>query len=249
MNVPVIFIHKGNQEYFQKAIVQAKKNDNQVIVIDDNLISNYSQKANEFSNLYEHLSTNNKDIELLCFNRWFILNEFMVSQNIDRCLYLDSDVMLYANVDNEIKKFEQFDFTLSHRCCGSNSFFTLRGLTDFCDFLITTYSNKNSYDYEKISSHYYIRQKHGLPGGVCDMSLLEYHAYQKWGLVGEMMHIIDGSTYDHNINTSDQNFKMSNLGIKEIVFSENIPYGYQCSTGKTIRFNTLHYQGNAKRFL
>jgi hypothetical protein len=173
----------------------------------------------------------------------------MISQGIDRCLYLDSDVMLYANAESEIKKFEQFDFTLSHRCCGSNSFFTIKGINEFCDFLMRVYSNKNSYDFERIAVHYHVRQKHGLVGGVCDMTLLEYHAYQKWGLVGEMMHIIDDSTYDHNINTSDQNFKMSELGIKEISFLDGIPYCYQESSEKNIRFNSLHYQGGAKRFL
>lgn len=241
MSVPVIIIHKGNQEYFLKVVVQATKNQNHVIVLEDSLISEYSKKADEFRVLYEHLSTNNPEIELMCFNRWFILREFMVAQGIDRCLHLDSDVMLYANAEQEFNKFEQFEFTLSHGCCGSNSFFTLRGLSGFCDFVFKTYSNKNSYDYEKIASHYHIRQKHGLGGGVCDMTLLQNYAYYKSGLVGEMMHIIDGSTYDHCINESDQYFKMTEEGIKEYIMEDGIPYCCQISTGKEVRFNTLHF--------
>lgn len=255
MTIPVIFIQKGSNNYFSKVYNQAR-NENTVLVIGDNtspikqaLIKDYSNRADEFSGIYQHLSTNGYDMELICFNRWFILQEYMKNKGIDICLHLDSDVMLYAKAETEFKKFEQFDFTLSHRCCGSNSFFTLKGLSEFCDFVMKIYGNKPSYEFERIAAHYHVRQKHGLQGGVCDMTLLEFYSYTKCGTVGEMMHIIDGSTYDHNINASDQYFKMSGQNIKEISFFENRPYCHQITTGKEIRFNTLHYQGSAKRFI
>lgn len=257
MTVPVVFIQKGPQNYFHFVYQQACKNNNQVFVIGDDHttpvkhahIKDLSNDASKFSSIYQHLSTNGYDMELICFNRWFILKEFMEKQGMDKCLHLDSDVMLYANAEDEFKKFDQFDFTLIHRCCGSNSFFTLKGLTDFCNFLMKTYSNKSSYEFERIAAHYHVRQKHGLQGGVCDMTLLEFYSYGKCGLIGEMMHIIDGSTYDHNINTPDQNFRMSGQNIKEISFYENKPYCFQTTTGKEIRFNTLHFQGPAKRYI
>jgi hypothetical protein len=81
------------------------------------------------------------------------------------------------------------------------------------------------------------------------MTLLEFYSYLNCGMIGEMMHIIDGSTYDHNINESDQYFRMSGQNIKEVSFFEGLPYCHQTTTGKEIRFNTLHFQGPAKRFL
>lgn len=254
MSIPVIVIHRGNQPYYHEVIRQAKKYNEKVLPIDDTNdpascnISLYLQSSDKFASVYEHLSTNGRDIELLCFQRWFILKDFMEKHNIDVCLHIDSDVMMYCNTDTEYEKFSQFDFTLSHRCCGSNSFFTLNGLKKFCDFLMNFYRNKNSYDYDRIAAHYHTRQKHGLPGGVCDMTLLQHYSYLHCGKIGEMMHIIKGSTYDHNINEPDQYFRM-NKGIKDITFVNGIPHCYQESTGKQIQFRTLHFQGPGKRHL
>jgi hypothetical protein len=261
--VPVIIIHKGNPSYLPTVIQQAKKFNSNVFLIGDNSnkklvdskdfcpIDSCSSRATEFSKIYSHLSTNGYDIELFCFQRWLILEEFMRAQEIRRCLYIDSDVLLYANAENEIIKYEQFDFTLTHRCCGSSSFFTHTGLVGICDFMMATYSNKQSYEYEKIASHYHIRQKHKLPGGVCDMTLLEFYSYQICGRVGEMMHIIDGATWDHSINESDQGFDMKS-GIKNIQFlncSGPLGTGFlpHCQKGEErIRFHSLHLQGPAK---
>jgi len=252
--IPVIVIHLGSQPYYDRVIDQASKYNECVFAIGDSVppshydIHDYSESANKFRDIYDHLSTNSKKIELMCFQRWFILKDFMEKHGIEVSFHIDSDVMLYANTDTEFPKFEQFDFTLSHRCCGSNSFFTLNGLKKFCGFLINFYMRKNTYEYERIAAHYHVRQKHGLPGGVCDMTLLEYYSYQNCGKIGEMMHIIEDSTYDHNINVPDQYFQMDN-GTKNFVFVNGTPFVYQKSTGKQIQFKTLHFQGSAKNLI
>lgn len=252
--IPVIVIHLGSQPYYDRVIDQAKKFNECVFAIGDSVppshynIYEYFESAGKFSTIYDHLSTNSRKIELMCFQRWFILKDFMEKHDIDVSFHIDSDMMLYANTDMEYHKFAQFDFTLSHRCCGSNSFFTLNGLKKFCDFLLNFYMNKNTYEYERIAAHYHVRQKHGLPGGVCDMTLLEYYSYQNCGKIGEMMHIIDDSTYDHNINVPDQYFHMDKE-TKDIVFVNDLPYCYQESSGKQIQFKTLHFQGSAKTLI
>lgn len=251
MTVPVILIHRGNHGHYKKVINQARIYNEKVYAIGDCVppsncyIADYYQGAEEFNSVYEHLNTNSRPAELICFQRWFILRDFMDTHGIQACLHIDSDVMLYAVAHHEFQKFSQFDFTLSHRCCGSNSFFTLHGLKRFCDFLMYFYHDKSSYEYERITAHFHIRQKHGLPGGVCDMTLLEYYSYQNCGKIGEMMHIIDDSTYDHNINARDQYFRMGEK-TKDIVFVSGFPYCYQETTGKQIQFKTLHFQGPAK---
>jgi len=257
VSIPIIFIHKNNSEHLKYSFTQAQKNDNQVIVLGDESnsvypwikhypIHEYKHSSDKFEPLYEHLSTNGYFVELMCFQRWFILKDFMEGNNIATCLHLDSDVMLYSNAEKEYyKKFNLFEFTLSHRTCGSNSFITLKGIQNFCDFLVNVYGDKQSYYYDKIKSHYQVRQKHGLPGGVCDMTLLELYGYLNCGKIGEMMHIWnDWSTYDHNINESDQGYSMKN-GIKDIIIENGIPYGILPGVGK-IQFNTLHFQGPAK---
>ena len=58
------------------------------------------------------------------------------------------------------------------------------------------------------------------------------------------MSIINDSTYDHNINVSDQYFDFN--GIKNIKIKDGYPYVYNHKLNKDIRFNSLHFQGGAK---
>ena len=59
------------------------------------------------------------------------------------------------------------------------------------------------------------------------------------------MQIIDGSTYDHNINAADQDFEFIN-GLKHLKFSEGKIYCKNLHLNKDIKFNSVHCQGGAK---
>jgi len=93
-------------------VQQASKNNN-VHVINDELINTHLTP--EFSNVYKHLSTNDYNFELMCFNRWFILLNYMKAKNINMCFHIDSDVLLFSDVEKDYINYEQYDFTLSHR--------------------------------------------------------------------------------------------------------------------------------------
>lgn len=62
------------------------------------------------------------------------------------------------------------------------------------------------------------------------------------------MHIIDGSTYDHNINVPDQDFDFAD-GRKNFKIKNGFPYVFSHKLNKDIKFNSLHFQGPAKRFI
>jgi len=254
--IPVIIMHRGESDYVNDVVAQARKRAQNVVVLGDgqNFATDrqdkYCESAKAFEGLYEHLSTNGYNIELMCFTRWFILKDYMKVHGINVCLHLDSDVLLYIDPEDIWMSYDQFDITLSHRCCGSAAFFTLKGLEKFCSFIMDTYTEKNSYDYSRLVSHYQTRQKHGLTGGVCDMTLLEHYGYKHCGEIGEMMHIIGSSAWDHNINEPDQGFMIDPAtGIKRITFIKGMPTGYQETTDRVIKFNSLHFQGPAKRYI
>ena len=259
--IPVILIHKGYQDYLGCAINQALKN-NQVRLIGDTTppishknfkfenLNDYCLECDEFRSIYEHLNTTPVEYEIFCYQRWFVLKNYMLSNNLDKIFYIDSDVLLFADMTTEWKKFNQYEMTLLHRTAAISSFITLKGVTDFCNFLMSTYKDKSSYNYKKIASHYKVRKECGLAGGVCDMTLLEFFHYCSDcgggpGKVGEMMQIINDSTYDHNINVPDQGFAFIN-GRKDFKLKEGIPYVYNERLGKEIKFNSLHFQGGAK---
>jgi hypothetical protein len=262
--IPVILIHKGYQDYLGYTLKQSLKNNtvhllgdtNPSIDSDDfhfNNIVDYNEGCEEFQKVYQHLNTTPPDYELFCYQRWFILRNFMVKNNIKNVFYIDSDVLLFADVNEEWLKYSQFDMTLLHRTAATSSFITLDSVNNFCKLLMDTYTNKGSYNYKKIASHFTIRQECKLPGGVCDMTFLEYFHYHSDcgggpGKVGEMMHIIDNTTYDHNINAEDQGFDFVN-GLKNFKMRNGIPYIYNHRINKEIRFNALHFQGGAKRHI
>lgn len=257
--IPTIFIHNGYQPYLNYTINQSCKYNKTILIGTHNLINNnnlkfapitdYSKYLQSFIEIYEHKSTNDYNYELFCFLRWFILKEYMEINQLKTIFYVDSDVMTYVNPELEYDKYCQYDFTLLHRCAAISSFFTKNGLDNFCNFLMETFKNKNSYDYVKIKSHFEVRQKFKLPGGVCDMTYFDYfHNLDNGGgpgKIGEMMSIIDDSTYDHNINCEDQYFDFEN-GMKKIKIKDNKPYVYNHKLKKYIKFNCLHFQGSSK---
>lgn len=262
--IPVILIHSGLHDYLNYTIRQASKNNTVVLIGDQspdlNLenfkfanLNEYSNGFSEFENNYVHLNTTPSPYEIFCYKRWFILKNYMEKNNLDTIFYIDSDVLLFVDVNEEWEKFSQFEMTLLHRTAAISSFITRKAINNFCDMLLKVYSQKNSYPYKKIESHYRVRQSCGLPGGVCDMTLLEFFHYQSDfgggpGRVGEMMQIINDSTYDHNINAEDQDFEFIG-GMKNIKIKDGIPYVFNKKLNKDIKFNSLHFQGHAKPYI
>lgn len=260
----VVFIHSGMHDYAICTIMQALKN-NAVVLIGDTdpkidnpafffvHISEFLGSANDFRSIYRHMSTNPHEFELFCFMRWFVLRDFMRSTGLGKVFYLDSDVMLFVNAEEQWGIFQQYEMTLLHRTAAISSFITLKGIESFCDMLLKIYSDQESYRFKKIASHFSIRRDCGLHGGVCDMTLLEQFHYDHDagggpGRVGEMMTIIGGSTYDHNINVPDQDFEMKD-GVKNVVVLNGEPHVFNTRLNEFIRFNSLHFQGSAKSLI
>lgn len=262
--IPLIIIHSGFQDYLKYTIFQAHKN-NKVYLL-GNINPNFSLERLEFVDFntlcdgfdafkknYIHLNTTPYDYELFCFQRWFILKNFMLTNKLDVVFYIDSDVLLYSDVNKEWAKYDQYDMTLLHRSAATSSFITYRAICNFCKLLINTYSNKNSYVFKKVESHFKVRRECNLPGGVCDMTLFEhFHREDDCGggpgRVGEMMQIINDSTYDHNINAQDNDYSFKN-GTKEIKIIDKHPYVFNLKLNKDIKFNAIHFQDRSKRMM
>lgn len=267
MIVPVVMLHRGKSDYVEYSIETACRN-NEVIYIGDRkpdyegpnfeFVDLHSLVPNEdvekFSRDYVHLNTTPESYEIFCYTRWLYLRQYMKEEGLDCVFYIDSDVMLFTNVSSEWRRnYSHFDMTLIHRTAAVSSFMTMQGLDNFCNMMLHIYGNKSSYDFAKIASHYEVRQKFGLPGGVCDMTLFEYFHYHSHfgggpGRVGEMMHPTFGAVYDHNINVPDNDFEMRD-GIKAVHFVGKLPYVRNTRSHLDVRFLSLHCQGDAKRYM
>jgi hypothetical protein len=258
--LPIVFIHRGNSAYLKYSLSQAQATNprSSIILLGDpsndcynfvvhREIDDFFRGASEFEKIYTHFSTLPPSFELICFQRWFILKDFLLANKINRCLYLDSDIMLYTDVTADSEKFAHFDFTLAHQINGCTFFLNrVAALDEFCQFLMDVYNKKDSYVYDKLLAHYVVRKRHGLTGGVCDMTAFQLYAENHFGEIGEVAQIIDGSVYDPAITILRPGFEMEG-GIKKVVWRNGLPYGKHANTGREIRFNSLHFHGSTSK--
>ena len=261
-SVPVVFIHQQNSEHLKYSLAQAKASNprSTVFLLGDDSNSqhpcvehhhfrDYFTGAAEFEDVYKHYSTHSPDFERLCFQRWFILRDFLTAHQIEKCVYLDSDVLLYGNVTEDMAKFRLFDFTVCWNTIGCVLFVNrVEGLARFCQFIMDIYTKKDEYHYDKMVAQFAVRQKHHLKGGATDMTAFELYGELNFGRVGEASYIIDGSTYDPNINMPQPGFEMADK-IKKVIWQDHQPYGIYVPTGEMVRFNSLHFNGNKAKAL
>jgi hypothetical protein len=258
VSLPIIFIHRGACRYLAGSITQAKQWNpgSEIFVLGDRFNSgfrlarhfesaSYAEGAKRFAAVYQHRSTHEVEYELFCFQRWFFLQSFLKTQNLDACLYLDSDVLFFADATQEARAFEGCDVTLSIESPHCMYFNRRESLDRFCDFLMECYTSPELFT--RLEAHYIERQARNAPGGVCDMRAFTLFQTLGRGKAGDLREIRDGATYDHSMGQSN-GYEMRN-GIKHIEWQDGRPFCKHEASGEMIRFNALHFQGDTKRQL
>ena len=279
MKHKVVYFHVGNPQLVSVSIKQTRhwNPDAEIYLIGDKSpkdlegivkFVNYqdldTKEANGFYNNYVHLSTNNVEFEKVCIYRWFAMKELCRTEKIESMLYLDSDIMVYCNLEKELAKFKQVRYALSNHI--SPAVFCINDVTilsDYCRYVAGVYDdtkmsdfftlrgeNKKPFSYlrDEIISFFDTRKKYQMLGGVCDMTFWgNFKQMDEPLMVGDMCNIIGDSTFDHNINADD--FFETEAGIKKLYWENNQPYGYNKYLQKKIRFNSLHFQGGPAKIL
>ncbi len=206
----------------------------------------YFREASEFGRVYRHHSIHGYDFELFCFQRWFILRDFLIAHKIERCFHMDPDVMVYCDLEEEAKKFLDCDFTLNSYISAHTSFWNnLAALDKFCQFIMDLYHRGGAEIYRKAAS------PQDPFNGFSDMTACWLFYLAGFARIGDSNAIIDGATHDINIRLSrhgDSFFEMHD-GFKTIHWQGGIPSGTLLETRQKVKFNTLHCQGPAKSYM
>ena len=242
---PVFFIHRGNPDYLKHSLWQAKQYNERVILLGDRTnahyksegvehysIDDYFEEAKTFGKIYQHKSSNPYKYELFCFQRWFVLKAFIAQHKIPLSFYADSDIMLYCDVNLEANHYQNQDISLiSFDSCssGHSSFFTQTGINTVCQSFTDFYKKFNVY------KHQY--------NHISDMDLLK-RATDEFGSIGKLNVIKKEGVFDGNMRIS-HGFQMKDK-IKNILWIDQQPYGYNKELNQWVRFNSLHFQGNNK---
>jgi hypothetical protein len=259
MNLPIIFFHRGKSDYLKYSLNQARfyNPDSDIYLLGDqannkypfikhHLISDYDAEAKQFEKIYKHFSTNSYQIELFCFQRWFVIREFIRTKHLEKFLYLDSDILLYCNAAEVFRHYDQYKFTIcSERSPHCSYFSSLKTLDEFCNFITSLYTDENNL--KRFELEFKERLAKGLHGGMCDMSAFYEFSKLNPGKVADLTSIHENSVFDDNFSFS-QGYETEH-GRKKMYWKDRLPYGKHLTDGKLIRFNALHFQGNAKSMM
>jgi hypothetical protein len=259
MHIPIIFVHTGDAYYLDFSLNQAHLSnpDNDIYLITDRITNKYSfvkyidinafnVSAKQFEKIYKHMSTNSYEAELFCFQRWFVINEFLEKHQLNNFLYLDSDLMLYCKADEYFSNFNSFQFTITNKQGPQCSYFSsAKYLKQFCDFITKMYTEEKHMARFEARHLRHIQQK--LNGGICDMTAFIEYQKDFPGSAKDLSVLENNSVFDDNFNFSD-GFEMANAG-KKIVFENNSPYGFLKGKTEKVKFNSLHFQGPAKKYM
>jgi hypothetical protein len=262
--IPVVQFFRGNQPYLRQSLKQAQKFNQEVILIGDksnqNLTrhhfnyENYNQQFQPFVDVYEHLSSNSISFELCCFQRFFVLQQWMIEHQQDQVFMTDSDLLLYVDLTKHLyaKYLQSYEAALciphlknqeaefAWTASPHLSFWTSSAVQSFTDFCLEVYGDRKELLHQKYSYH----QVMNLPGGICDMTLLYLWAKTR-NTVFNLLELKNGVAVDHNINSKDDLWEdqyQLRAGIKRIYFMQGLPYEKETHN----QFLGLHFQGAAK---
>lgn len=249
----IVFIHRGNDPYLWCALQQAKRSNphSDVILIGDAAnqpyaiegiqhvqMDDYMGGAQQFAHIYKHQSPNAYDYDLFCFQRWFILKDFMTSNHIERTCCMDSDMMVYAEVNNPL----YHHFTNAWMML---SFNTLKTIEDLCYLMTMYFKNPDLYQYLQA---YVVNRGHS---GISDMVFADLFldhcpqfSHNRNGIFPDG--VFDGNIA-HPITLEDGTLEM--IDGKRKVYRVHGRLYARTEFGRMVPIHALHFQGDWKTYI
>lgn len=273
----IIITHRGNPphlKYVLSQIAHTNPDANIILMGDESnkncrftkhvFLKDYWNMANDFAQVYTHLNSTSVEYELFCYQRWFCVYEYMKAHNLEDVFSLDSDVLVYDNLNDLHALLKNYPFAISAKNLDAENpgwwiagppigYFHRDALKRMLDLFIKSYQDKKylSLFDEKMNWHHSRNE----PFGVCDMTQIFFFAQenknkffnlsQPFVLNGELTRI-DETIMDTTECVAD--------GVrKKLVFENGAVYAFDKNTNKKLRFPLIHFQGycpiNAKDWI
>jgi hypothetical protein len=260
-DLSIIFIHKGNSWYLPYTLWQCKKtNQNAAIyLIGDPQTSHlngmvkyvdikkYESQIEEIRSVYKHHSSLNAEFELTCIERWFILLAFLKENNIERCVYLDSDILVYKDLNPYAGKFSTHDMTWCSFSAHSNFVNSIVALENYCNNVIDLYADRFPNELKEKSLYYQVLS------GKVNMNISDMTFFHDYNIrYADSLLAINNPNTEGTFDISMEEtrvFEADGFGFKQILWKNKIPCAKVKATGEWVSFVTLHFQGKAKQVL
>ena len=257
LSIPIVFIHAGDDDYLYYSLIQAKMSNpsSNVFLLGDCANRKYESEfvhhfmmedfftgAFEFAGVYRHESPNTYEYELFCFQRWFVLRDFMRALGIERCCYLDSDIMLYEDIDDPVYHSFTNVWTML-------SFNTMRTLEDFCNLVSDYY--RDPHLFAQLQAFAADEQFPGISDMV--LSRLYIVHYPEFG--GHLEGVFGDSFFDGNLRhpmwfppyAEEDEAEMLD-GNKKVYRMQGKLYA-RLASGKFVQLLGQHFQGDNKTYM
>ena len=255
---PIIFIHSRNNDYLPLSLWKAKQTNpgGDIILLGDGqnahfsfLVrhvhsSKYRKRADAFAKKFVNFSTNPSDFERICLERWLILEEFLLAEGIEKCLYIDSDVLLFDEIESDAKRFSSFGMTVAGISGHTNFISRVSALSDFCRWIEAAYQGPQSIDLLR-EKYALFRQSHAA-GGISDMTFFTEFREVNPGEVLDIGQPLDNKLFDITITYT--NGLKSEGGIKKISWKHGKPF-VESESNSMIEMRSLHFQGESKKWM
>ncbi len=267
--IPIIVVHCGRSPFLEMCLRQAHRTNpsSRVILLGDETTPSPDfaefhcihdpklfQNVEPFYAAYRHFSSSNsEEVEKFCMARWIILRNFMHREGLTRCLAIDSDVLLFADMTEEAKRFAPYAMTFAHwsktqNLIHCNFVLDRTALDSFTEYLMRVYRDPLLLERAKEARH----KKNG-KFRVSDMS----HFYD-WSVHSEFpfcffedLHT-DGVFFDSCIDFTEGFRSISYFPgvfrrIKKIAWTDGRPQVTD-RLGRRLEVKAFHYHG-AQKFL
>lgn len=187
---------------------------------------------------------------MFCMQRWIILRDFMKLYNIKECFYMDSDVLIFSNLDEALLPFKDYKISLISNLALSMYIKDVSILDEFSFFLLNKYTSE--IEINKLKEMYYNtdRVKNGVAGSISDMDLSREFFNNKE--VGNLYNIVNDSIFDIGLFYGEfEKIVKGRYSLNKIYFENNIPYSnfIYHNNNKKIRFHSLHFLTWTKIFI
>ena len=271
--VDTLYIHSGYKNYLKYSLDITLKKNNILFIGDDSNAFLRSKKNIEFINRKELLnsdiekyksyfinySTNDKPFEWSCFERVFIMKNFLDKYNIQQIYYSDSDNVFLKNL-NKLKLTKNIGYLIPNLQSDFEMYASIHSSflnKEFCERFIELYEDLyiNKSKFELIAQKIEYHEKNNIRGGICDMTL--YYLLNKLNIVDvqnffEPVKTTEGSNsiFIQDIKSSigpsgKDTFKKNRNKIK--IF--NNTKVLDLITGEFYELNNIHFQGTSKKHL
>ncbi len=262
MAIPIVFIHQGNSSYLPWTLLQCRhwNPHSEIILLGDastrhfgSIVEHvpfhrYTRQAEEFSQIYQHYSTNGAPYELFCIQRWFILREYLSSRRLTRAVYLDSDILVYSDLSVAAETAGwNGGMTVAGVSAHSNVIRDLATLDGYLSYITRCYAAPDSNQQLRrlLDDH---QRNMGPLGGISDMTFFRTYREQFPDEISDVsVPATDATCFDITIDTA-QGMRCSN-GYKSVDWKDNQPWCTEERSGRRVRFHTLHFQGASKALL